>query len=539
MKASLRDQLPATITKSDILFLVNASLAALVKYQDEINRLNVYPVPDGDTGTNMVLTMKTVRDETVKAGNATMAEFAKVITHGSLMGARGNSGVILSQIIRGICESIANHEELTSDVIIEALDNGASAAYGAVKKPVEGTMLTVIRDMANAGMRLNGKNLHPADLFSYIIEEGKRSVERTPELLSILKESGVVDAGGYGLLIMAKGILSAQKGIKLENGMVDEKDQLTIVEEDIEFMYCTEFILKSEGIDLDEVEIEMEKLGDSVLVVGTPELTKIHVHTNDPGAALQIATELGAISEVQINNIIEQSKQRTEALKEEDALHLEEGIGIIAVASGEGVKEILSNLGVHAIVDGGQSMNPSTADLVAAVNKLRRDEVIILPNNKNIIMSAQQVDGLTDKTVRVVATTSVPEAFGVMLAFDETASIEQNIEAMTIECDEVKTGEVTFAVRDTKNGEVKKGESIGLYDGDIKAFGGDVLATTMKLLEKMIDDDSEIATILAGDTIDADQIDELTAMFEERFPDVELDMHYGGQPVYYFLIGIE
>ncbi|MDP2211982.1 MAG: DAK2 domain-containing protein [Candidatus Aquicultor sp.] len=539
MKASLRDQLPETITKSDIAALVNASLAALIKYQDEINRLNVYPVPDGDTGTNMVLTMKIVRDETVKAGDVSLAELAKVITYGSLMGARGNSGVILSQIIRGICESLAKYEELNADAIIEALDNGATAAYGAVKKPVEGTMLTVIRDMANAGMRLLGKNLHPSDLLSYIIEEGKRSVERTPELLSILKESGVVDAGGYGLLIMAKGILSAQKGIKLENGIVDENDQLTIVDEGIEFAYCTEFILKSEGIDLDEVEIEMEKYGDSVLVVGTPELTKIHVHTNDPGAVVQIATGLGTISEVQINNIIEQSKVRTESLKEEGALVQEQGIGIIAVASGEGVKEILSNLGVHAIVDGGQSMNPSTADLVAAVNKLRRDEVIILPNNKNIIMAAQQVDGLTDKKVRVVATTSVPEAFGVMLAFDEAATLDQNIEAMTIECDMVKTGEVTYAVRDTKNGEVKKGETIGLYAGDIKASGGDVLATTMTLLETMIDDDSEVVTILAGDTIDADQIDELSAMFEERFPDVELDMHYGGQPVYYFLIGIE
>ncbi|MBS3909003.1 MAG: DAK2 domain-containing protein [Actinobacteria bacterium] len=539
MKASLRDQLPETITKSDIATLVNASLAALIRYQDEINRLNVFPVPDGDTGTNMVLTMKTVRDETVKAGDASIAELAKVITHGSLMGARGNSGVILSQIIRGICESLAEHEELDADAIIEALDSGATAAYEAVKKPVEGTMLTVVRDMANAGMRLVGKNLHPADLFSYIIEEGKRSVERTPELLPILKESGVVDAGGYGLLIMAKGILSAQKGVKLENGIVDDNDRLTIVDESIEFAYCTEFILKSEGIDLDEVEIEMEKYGDSVLVVGTPELTKIHVHTNDPGAVVQVATGLGTISEVQINNIIEQSKLRTESLKEEDALHRERGIGIIAVAGGEGVKEILSNLGVHAIVDGGQSMNPSTADLVAAVNKLRRDEVIILPNNKNIIMAAQQVDGLTDKTVGVVATTSVPEAFGVMLAFDEDASLEQNIEAMTIECDQVKTGEVTYAMRDTKNGEVKKGETIGLYAGEIKASGGDVLATTMKLLETMVDDESEVVTILAGDTIDADQIDELSAMFEERFPDIELDMHYGGQPVYYFLIGIE
>ncbi|OFW32444.1 MAG: hypothetical protein A2074_03620 [Candidatus Aquicultor primus] len=539
MKASLRDLLPETIKKGDIAYLVSASLAALVKYQDEINRLNVYPVPDGDTGTNMVLTMKTVRDETVKAGDASIAELARVITRGSLMGARGNSGVILSQIIRGICESIAKYEELNSDVIIEALDNGATTAYGAVKKPVEGTMLTVIKDMARAGRRLLGKNLHPADLLAYIIEEGKRSVERTPELLSILKESGVVDAGGYGLLIMAKGILSAQKGIKLENGIVDEKDRLTIVDEGIEFTYCTEFILTSEGIDLDQVEIELEKFGDSVLVVGTPELTKIHVHTNDPGAVVQIATGLGAISEVQINNIIEQSKVRTESLKEEGALVQEQGIGIIAVASGEGVKEILSNLGVHAIVDGGQSMNPSTADLVAAANKLRHAEVIILPNNKNIILAAQQVDGLTDKRVKVVATTSIPEAFGVMLAFDEEVSLDRNIEAMTIECDEVKTGEVTYAVRDTKHGDVKKGEAIGLYDGDIKASGGDVLATTMELLEMMIDDESEVVTILAGDTIDADQIDRLTTMFEGRFPDIELDMHYGGQPVYYFLIGIE
>jgi len=539
MIISAKWQAITTIPKNEIIPLLNASLTALVKYQDEINRLNVYPVPDGDTGTNMVLTVKSVRDEAVKAGDVSMGELARAITYGSLMGARGNSGVILSQIIRGMCEAVGDHEEITSDAIISALANGADVAYKAVKKPVEGTMLTVIKDMAEAAKLFSGKDVTIAKLLSYVIEEGKKSVERTPELLPILKESGVVDAGGYGLVIMLKGILSAQEGTRLENGIGGDFIDMTIVDEAIEYAYCTEFILKSGGVDMDELENRLNELGDSTLVVGTPELTKIHVHTNDPGKVIQIATGLGSITEVQINNIIEQSILRAQAIKEEGNKPDTKGIGIVAVANGKGIIEILNNLGVSKIVSGGQSMNPSTAELIEAVNAVLNQDIIVLPNNKNIILSAQQAINLTQKNVMVVPTRSIPEAFAALLAFDEEAPIDENVEAMIGQCEDVKTVEVTHAVRDGKNGEFKKGDYIGLFNGEVRAYGKDLIKTIMSLLEEVVNDNDEVATILAGDMVSQDELTELSNIITEKFPDIEVDSHAGHQPVYHFIIGIE
>ncbi|HZD58855.1 MAG TPA: DAK2 domain-containing protein [Anaerolineae bacterium] len=538
MTTNIKRQALAAIQKSEIIPLLNASLAALIKYQDQIDRLNVYPVPDGDTGTNMVLTMKNVCDEAAKAGGASLEELARAVIYGSLMGARGNSGVILSQIIRGMFERIERSDVITSKVIIEALVNSSDVAYKAVKKPVEGTMLTVIKDMANVAKSLSGRDVAPADLISYVVEEGKRSVDRTPELLPILKESGVVDAGGFGLVVIMKGILSALTGRGLDNNVINGVDGLVVAEEHIEYGYCTEFILRSDGIDMESLENELDHLGDSVLVVGTPKLTKVHVHTNDPGKALQIATELGSISEVEINNIVEQAAARNRALREEERVP-EVGIGIVAVSSGDGISEILMSLGVSSIVNGWQSMNPSTADLVRAVNAIPSSEVILLPNNKNVITSAQQVIGLTEKTVMVIPTRSIPEAFSALLAFDGKAPLDKNVEMMTDRCGEVKTGEVTYAIRDMENGNLKKDDFIGLYNGGTKVSGSDLLQVTRSLLEEMVDDTSEVVTVLAGNQVSEDQIIWLVKMIEDEFPNLDIDAHVGGQPIYYFIIGVE
>ncbi|MBE0447912.1 MAG: DAK2 domain-containing protein [Actinobacteria bacterium] len=539
MITNTRRQTFTTLSRSDIIPLLNASLAALVECQHEIDRLNVYPVPDGDTGTNMVLTMKSVRDEAVKVGDTSIKELAKAVIYGSLIGARGNSGVILSQIIRGALERIEKHNEITSEVIIEALINGAEVAYQAVKKPVEGTMLTVIKDMARAAESLLGKEIEPADLIGYVVEEGNKSVERTPDLLPILKESGVVDAGGYGLVVMMKGILSALKGVRLDSDAIKGANSLTVNEENIEYAYCAEFILKSGGIDMEDLENRLYHLGDSVLVVGMPELTKVHVHTNDPGKVLQIATELGLISEVQINNIIEQSVARAQALREEGRVLEETGIGIVAVSSGGGISEILLSLGVSVIVNGGQSMNLSTADLVRAVNNVPNSEVIILPNNKNVILSAQQVVGLTEKTVMVIPTRSIPEAFSALLAFDGEAPLDKNVEMMIDKCGEVKTGEVAHAIRDSENGSFMKDDFIGLYNDEIKVSGSDLLQVTTGLLEEMIDDGDEVVTVLAGNQVSEDQVERLVDMIEDKFSDLDIDVHIGGQPIYSFIISVE
>lgn len=535
------------IMQDNVLALLGAALSALKQYEDEVNRLNVYPVPDGDTGTNMVHTMQSVINEVSKASNGSIKGLLQAITYGSLMGARGNSGVILSQIIKGICEEAEKSSRFSSDAMIRATKRGAEVAYKAVNKPVEGTMLTVISDMAKAGQSLSGNGVRPIDLLERIVAEGRKSVERTPVLLPILKETGVVDAGGYGLVLLAQGILSALKGEVVKSGIGEEASHITTkeehaVEEDIKFGYCTELLLKSDGIDMKALETQLEPLGDSMLIVGTPGLTRMHIHTNDPGRVLSIATGLGSIDDVQIHNIIEQSKQRNQAIKDDSKRDEVTGVGVVAVANGEGIKKILLNLGVGRVISGGQSMNPSTADIVAAVNDIPNKEVIILPNNKNIILTARQVDGLTDKKVAVIPTRSIPEAFSAMLSFEGETSLEDNIEAMEVAFDNVKTGEVTYAVRDGNNGTnggFEKNDFIGLYDNEIRATGKDLVATTLTLIENMLGSSDEVATILTGEFVNDDEVDLLTGTLESKFPDLELEVYRGDQPIYHFIIGIE
>lgn len=521
-----------------ILSLLNASVEALEKRKEEINRLNVFPVPDGDTGTNMLQTMQSVVSEARKASNVPLNEVLNAITYGSLMGARGNSGVILSQIIKGVCEELGRYEEISSGSIAKAVANGSKVAYQAVTKPVEGTMLTVVKDMARIAESPSIKDLRPLELLELIVNEGIRSVERTPFLLPILKEAGVVDAGGHGLVTIAQGLLSSVKGEEIEAWPDMSQVNIVVADQDIKFAYCTEFVLKSSGIDMGNLEGKLSTLGDSVLVVGTPELTKVHVHTNDPGEVIRIATDLGSISDVQINNIIEQSEARSKAVKAQS--NSMGGISIVAVANGKGIKDILLNLGVTNVVNGGQSMNPSTSDIVEAINNSPGREVIVLPNNKNIILTAQQAIELTDKKVAVIPTKSIPEAFAALMSYNKDASFKENLEAMGGSVSDVITAEITYAIRDGNNGDFRKNDYIGIYNSEIKASGSDLLQTTLALINEVIDDaGAETLTILSGEQVSEEEEAKLCDMLETKFPDIELDIHRGDQPVYYFIIGAE
>lgn len=512
--------------------IIGAALAALKAKEDDVNRLNVFPVPDGDTGTNMVLTLESVLAEVIKADQSP-ASLAKAAVLGSLMGARGNSGVILSQIIRGFFESLADKAEITSPDLVKALNAAVKVSYQAVKKPVEGTMLTVIKDMAAAVGGLEAESIHIEDVIEAAVRAGEESVERSPELLPALREAGVVDAGGYGLVIMAAGVLSALRGESVEVGEDSTARPLVAEQRPLEFTYCTEMIIKGSNLDKGEIEKKIEGLGDSMLVVGTPETLRLHIHTNHPGQVLEVATAAGSVSAVQINNMVEQAAERARSL---DA-QLYEEVGVVAVASGDGVKKLFESLGARSVVNGGQSMNPSTSEILESVNGLNATKVVILPNNKNVVLAAQQVIGLTDKSVVVVPTSSIAEGLSAMLGYRPDDDLEENAQRMSELAGMVKTGEITRAVRDS-NG-VKAGDYIGVFDGAISASGGSLVDTTISLISKMAGDGAESATILAGEEVSDGEIAELTSRLAEEHPELDVDVHKGGQPIYHFIIGIE
>jgi DAK2 domain fusion protein YloV len=527
-----------------IILTLKSALMALRNNEETLNKLNVYPVPDGDTGTNMVFTMQSVLSEASKVVDYSMYKLMSAITYGSLIGARGNSGVILSQIIRGICEELGKSNVLSSKTLAKALRNGANVAYSAVKKPVEGTMLTVIGDMASAAESFPNDNPDIVAFFEHIVIEGKYSVKNTPSLLPVLKAAGVVDAGGYGLLVIMQGVLSALKGERVRNAADDGHSNFKLLQDDIKYSYCTELILRSDGISLSELESELEPFGDSMLIVGTPELTKIHIHTNSPGEIINIATSLGTISEVEVNNIVEQSKTRSQAIMADslfgDAQNsMNQNTGIVAVANSIGIKKILQSLGVDRVVYGGQSMNPSTGDILKAINDIPHGNIIVLPNNSNIILSAQQVINLSEKNINVLPTKSIPEAFAAMTAYNREASFDDNIAFMTDEISLVKTGEVTNAVRADINGGFDENDFIGLHNHIIKATGTELIVTSLELVDSMLDENDEVITILVGEQVSAEQMKTLSERITQKYPDLSIDIHRGDQPVYHLLVGIE
>lgn len=543
----------ATYTTNDILNAIAAAVKALSDRKDEVNRLNVFPVPDGDTGTNMSLTVDSVVANIAKLPiGADGAAVRKAITTGALMGARGNSGVITSQILRGLCEGSVGADELNTHYIANAFEKAVEVAFQAVRKPVEGTILTVLRDSANAAVEARKARLSTEDALDAIVKEAYASVERTPEFLPVLKENGVVDAGGYGLAILFDSFVAALTGkegplgdeLAFARGMMAPKVEIEQINdwEGSQYRYCNEFLVDSETLDPEAALEFLATMGDCELCVGSVPKFKVHVHSNTPDKVLAYFLERGQISEVFIHNMQLQSAERTEMLAAEQEQAEHKALGFVAVAAGEGNAEILKSLGVDVVVSGGQTMNPSTKDLLDAVEKVNADAVILLPNNSNIIMAAQSACGLAEVPCGVVPTKSVPQAFAAMFVVDQEASLEDNIAEMIEAYAEVKTGEVTTAIKDSKDAHdnpIKDGDVIGIADGSIEAVGQDIEGVVMQLLEYMEAEDADTLTLLAGEDMADESFEALIEKIEEAYEDLEIDSHRGEQPLYPIILSVE
>lgn len=530
--------------------LIETAAQALKDRKDEVNKLNVFPVPDGDTGTNMSLTMDAVIAEIAKLGDeATLADVCHAVTHGSLMGARGNSGVILSQILRGLCEVVGTATQPDPQLVSDAFARSVTVAFQAVRKPIEGTMLTVLRDAAEAAPRAVASGKPLADVLKDVVDASYASVRRTPDLLPVLKEAGVVDAGGFGLAILFEGFTTALAGGAVRefqgtiSGSAGVVTGFTPVDDwdDQEYLYCTEFLLFGDDLDREGMQAWLAARGGSELAVGDSEALKIHVHTDDPASILAHATEMGEVAEVHVNNMRRQTAARAQELRSEVKHDTTlKPLGFVAVAAGKGLADILTSLGVDCVVSGGQTMNPSTAELLAAVESVHAEAVIILPDNKNIILAAQATAGVASKPVGVVPTTSVPEAFSALLAFDPMAPLDANVESMTVAAAGVRTGEVTTAVKDSKGkaGPIKTGQVIGISDHEIEVVGDDVIDVAERLLD-VIAADGETLTLLTGQDMTPDQAEGLSARLATRHPELEIEMHDGGQPLYPLIMAVE
>ena len=538
-------------TSNDIVNAIAAAAKALAARKEEINRLNVFPVPDGDTGTNMSLTLAMVVENLAKLPiGATDEERRRAITSGALMGARGNSGVITSQIMRGLCEGIANHETFDLVAVDDAFDRAVEVAFNAVRKPVEGTILTVLRDTASAARKARKKKMELEEGLRFIVGEAYASVQRTPDLLPVLKENGVVDAGGFGLAIFFDSFVSALTGRSdtLGDELAFARTAAPKVEieqindwEGSAYMYCNEFLVDSDTLDPEEALDFLHTMGDCELCVGSVPKFKVHVHSNTPDKVLAYFLERGQISEVFIHNMKLQSEERSAKLEQEQEAETKP-IGFVAVAVGSGNAAILESLGVDYVVSGGQTMNPSTKELLDAVNSVNAEAVIILPNNSNIIMAAQSCSEVSDKPCAVVPTKSVPEAFSAMFAFAETASLEENVEAMTEARDEVKTGEVTRAIKDSKDvhgNPIHDGDVIGIADGELEVVSDSIEDATMRILEVLEAEDADTLTILAGEDYTDDAFEALIERIEEAYEDLEIDSHRGEQPLYPIVLSVE
>ena len=539
---------------SPISHYINAASLALKERKEEVNKLNVFPVPDGDTGTNMSLTMDVVVAETGKLpADADEAAICHAITHGSLMGARGNSGVILSQILRGLCEGVDGATQFDAHLVATALERSVIVAFQAVRKPVEGTILTVLRDTAEVAREAADAGLGLEDALAAVSRGAFDSVRRTPELLPVLKENGVVDAGGFGLAILIEGFIAAVVGQEVR--IVDVSSAaapLMVVEptddwDDAEFLYCTEFLLFGEGVDQSAVHDYVASAGGSELVVGSAGEFKVHVHTNDPGSVLSYMTGLGEVSDVHIHNMRRQSQTRDAGLAADAASAAGrtdaplKPMGFVAVAAGSGLASILKSLGVDIVVSGGQTMNPSTQDLADAIGRVPAEKVIVLPNNKNIIMAANAAAGVSQKPVAVVPTTAVPQAFSAMLAFDGGDDLAATVAAMTEAADAVRSGEVTRAVKDAKGkvGDIKSGQVIGISDHEIEVVGDEVAEVASELADLLLGDGAETLTLLAGEDFDDASLAALAERIGAAHTDVDIETHRGEQPLYPVIMAAE
>ncbi len=539
------------------MFLAGAKNLEVKK--EWINELNVFPVPDGDTGTNMTLTIMSAVKEVNNLEDIQMATLAKAISSGSLRGARGNSGVILSQLLRGFTKGIRDLEELDAVALARAVDKGVETAYKAVMKPKEGTILTVARGVADKALELAEDAEDLQTFLEDVLEEGRRVLAKTPDMLPVLKEAGVVDSGGQGLMVVLEGAFDAFMGkevdLTFDGGESAKVVKITPqAEADIKFGYCTEFIivLNKEFTAEDEVDFKayLSSLGDSIVCVADDEVVKIHVHTNDPGLAIQRALTYGSLSRIKIDNMREEHQEKLikDAEKiaaqqaEEAAKAPKKEVGFISVSIGEGFGQIFHDLGVDYLIEGGQTMNPSTEDMLNAISKVNAEHIFILPNNKNIILAANQAKALTkDKDIIVIPTKTVPQGITAVINYVPEKSVEDNEKDMTEEIAHVKTGQITYAVRDTHidDKEIHEGDIMGIGDHGMLAVGKEVAAVAKETVEQMVDDETELISIYYGEGFTEDEAEELAGELEEQYDYCDVEVNCGGQPIYYCIISVE
>jgi uncharacterized protein len=526
-------------TLETVRAFVRAALGSLELSRGRIDDLNVYPVPDGDTGTNLTLTVRGVADA-LEASTATdRPALAREVTRAALMSARGNSGVILSQIVRGAADVLGAAESVDSQALARAVRGASDEAYRAVRKPVEGTMLTVIRELAEAAEAAPG--LPPAELLALLVERGEEAVARTPEQLDVLREAGVVDAGGAGLVELVRGLAAAAAGEPLAEPTSERYgsvDQDAVHQELSRFRYCTTFVVEGAELDTEALEAELERLGDSLLVVGDPTALKIHVHTDDPGAALSLGTRAGVIEGIEIADMHRQTEQREERLLA--ALPgVEARTAVVAVVAGDGNRRLFEDLGAGQVVEGGQTMNPSTADLLEAIESVSAGEVVLLPNNSNVVLAAEQAARVAGKRVQVVPTESIPAGLAALVAFHGDRSGDENAAAMLDALAGLATGEVAVASRDasTNGVVVREGEYLALLDGTAVASGPAFEAVARELLERLLAEPRDVLTLLRGE--DAPELNGLLGELAAEHPELELDVYDGGQPHYPLLLSAE
>lgn len=535
--------------------LVNAS-NRLEEQKEYVNSLNVFPVPDGDTGTNMSMTFRSAISEIAKMESNSIGEISKKLSKGALMGARGNSGVILSQVLRGVAKALDGRNEANSSEFAASLMEGSRSAYKAVMRPTEGTILTIIRTAGETAVK--SENADITKLLKEVCTHSEIMLKKTPEMLPALKKANVVDSGGMGLLIIFKGMYEALYD-NLTPNMIEENNKSAskpspfgeIGEQEIKFGYCTEFIIHADNPDLDKFKSVIEPHGDCMVVVGLEDIVKVHIHTNDPGLIISKALKLGELSKVKIDNMREEHRNTLidtenvqDAEKAEEASTNQEDskkYAFISVAMGEGIKNILKDMGVDFVIEGGQTMNPSTQDMVQCIEKLNAENIIILPNNKNIIMAAKQAADISDKNIYVLPTESIPQGITALTVFNSEKSADENIEAMTASLKNVKSGAITYAIRDSEmDGKViKEGDILGLINGKIAEVGKDIYAVCKSVIADMVTEDSELITLFYGKDCDPGKVEDAVSELEDEYSDIDIQSYEGQQPLYYFIISVE
>ena len=527
--------------------------------KENVNALNVFPVPDGDTGTNMSATILSAVGEIKKTNMQTVHTIADAAAMGSLMGARGNSGVILSQLLRGLSKQLKNKDTITTKDFAMAIKEGVNTAYRAVMRPTEGTILTVARETAEKAVEISKHESDFTPFMKALYEKSESTLSKTPDMLPVLKQAGVVDAGGRGFALLILGMYKRLQGVIVENAEVKSQKNESLKEtlksdidtKNIKYGYCTEFFIKTKNANPDKFKETIVNMGDSLIVVGTDELIKVHIHTNNPGLILENALKFGELSKVKIDNMREQHLSIINEDEDSNNTDTEENFaedkkeakkyGIITVAAGDGITSIFNDLGVDKVIEGGQTMNPSTQDILDAINSVNADNIFVLPNNGNIIMASQQAKDVSDKNVYVIPTKSIPQGITAVITFNSDIEPDENQDEMIKAVSKVKTGQVTYAVRDTtfNDVEIKEGNVLGIYNGKLVKVGSDINNVTEELIDSMIDDDSELITVLYGNGLMENDTDKIKSYISDKYSECDTNFNYGGQPLYYYIISVE